>query len=239
MPEKKQSKWGLYVAAAVVLIAVLVGVIGLLTSRGRGQAQPAPAASASTHPLATASSTPTDGPCNAPAGTMTAAPSDIKWVTSAGISWVTSPSLGPTSKKDGFPVCFSQSPVGAALAATTYGFESYKLNAYDVDQFYVVPSAGKTKLLSQDHSSGETAAQDQQTFLSNGLSLAGFRIDQYTSTSAYVEIVIRQPDAATGYRGIPVSLTWTAGDWRVEVGSDGTFPPAVDVNAGQFTQWSK
>lgn len=133
---KKNNRTGLWVAGAVVLVAVLIGVVGLLWPR---LGETPPTANETSHPAAPVG----EGPCptSIPASTTSTVPSDLRWAASKGVTWPVSDTVGPTSTSNGFPTCFQHSPIGAALFGTSFLTASLNSAAYDLFNFYLVPSA--------------------------------------------------------------------------------------------------
>lgn len=224
--------------AAIVVIALLIVVLAggglwLLLNRDAGPSSE-PSGSASTPPLTPATSGTTEGKCDAPKGDMTDVPSDLAWSASQGVTWPTSPSLGPTSTEDGFGTCFSQSPIGAALAAVTSMYAAVDHDARDTVRFYVVDSIGKTKVLAQT----DTPKPLSEQLASAGMTLVGFQVAEYQPDRATIRLVFSVPNSPTGYRTIPRTLVWVDGDWRVRLLDNGSTGEATDANAGQFVSWS-
>lgn len=228
----KAPRWGIW--AAIVGLAVVLGGVGLVYLLGMpdkddaGETPPS-----SEQPIAPSSEPSTDG-CDAKGGNITDVPADLDWAAAAGASWPISPSLGPTSTEDGWPVCFSHSPVGAALAATAIPFATADRAPQDVSEFYIVDSPGKATAVAD---AADTATLPEQ-LEQYGMQLVGFRVDEYTEERALVRIVFSSPNSQTGYTGLPYPMVWVDGDWRLKVLDDGSTGQAVPMNDGQFTRWT-
>ncbi|MFS0853875.1 hypothetical protein [Microbacterium sp. 179-I 3D4 NHS] len=180
---------------------------------------------------------PTDGAdsCDAPVGEFERAPDDLRWEAVDGVSWPVSDSLGPTANQDGWAVCFSRSPVGAALAATSMLFAAAEHSGVDVTEFYMIDSPGKTAAL-EDARSTDTpdfVADMRET----GMTPVGFRVDEYTPDRASLQLVFSLPQSRTGYVGIPITTVWTGGDWRLKVLDDGTLSEVSEMTADDFAMW--
>lgn len=230
----KNNRVGLWVAGAVVLVAVIVGVVGLLWPRP-GETPPA-ATDNTSQP-----STPTgNGACATalPASTTSTVPADLRWAASQGITWPVSDTVGPTSSASGFPACFQQSPIGAALFATGFFATSADFSLGDLVEHYFVASSQKDQLLAAAAATAEPQGFAQQ-LKSIGANYVGYRIDGFQNATADVTVVLSVPNTATGFRGIKLSLVWTDGDWRIkEIPSGGGNNIFFDVLDGQFTKWS-
>lgn len=234
MTRKNKGKITIWVSAGVVAAALFAGVIGIVAMQS---APMTPINAGDTvSPAKPDDTVSSDGACDVPGGDITAVPGDLSWETVQGISWPVSASLGPVAEKDGFPVCFSHSPVGAALAAHTVFFETMRHEPRSVSEFYVVDSPGKSKAI--DDAGSLTSEGQLASFRSTGASAAGFRVDEYTGDRALVYIVLASPNARTGFRGVAFPLEWVEGDWRVRLLDTGTGGPAIDVLNGQFTEWA-
>jgi hypothetical protein len=234
--KKKRSLWGL-IAAGIVTAAVVIAAIGfiaLLSTNGQSERPAVQEEPASEE--AGSAAVETGGACDLPSGNMTTVPDDIAWETVGGISWPTSKTLGPAGEKDGFPVCFSHSPVGAALAAITTQFETLRHPPTDVGEFYLVDSPGKPSAL--ESVQGRTSESQLSDLRRYGLTAAGFRVDEYTEDRALVYLVSAVPGSPTGFRGRPVPMVWVDGDWRAKVLDTGMTGQPIDVLDGQFTKWT-
>lgn len=236
MTGNNKRRTTLWVSAGIVTAAVLAGGIGVGTMIAQ-TATPADRDAAAASPTGEPNLAPVrEGACDVPGGDITAVPADLSWETVQGFSWPVSPSLGPTAIRDGFPVCFSHSPIGAALAANTVLFETLRHEPSSVSAFYAVDSVGKAAAVED---ASDLSSSDQLSNLrSNGMSLAGYRIDEYTADRALVYLVLATPDGRTGYRGMPFPLVWVDGDWRVKVLDTGKTGRGIDVLEGQFVEWT-
>jgi hypothetical protein len=173
--------------------------------------------------------------CHAPIGEFAHAPDDLRWEAIDGASWPVSDSLGPTANQDGWAVCFSRSPVGAALAATSILFAAVEHSAVDVTEFYMIDSPGKTAALETARTTD--AADFVAGLRETGMTLVGFRVDEYTPDRASIQLVFSLPQSKTGYAGMPLTMVWTDGDWRLKVLDDGTISEASEMTAGDFEMW--
>lgn len=232
---KKNNRAGLWVAGTVVLVAVIIGVMGLLWPRP-GETPPA-ATDTTSQP-----STPTgNGTCpNAlPANTTSTVPADLRWEASQGVTWPVSDTVGPTATTDGFASCFQQSPIGAALFAMTTFSAVVDHPVADAARFYTAPSAELDEYLLGLSSSPSNAQGPAQQMKSAGITYAGYRVDSYSNDHATITLVLAVPGSATGYKGVPFDLVWRDSDWKIGKLSSGSSSTAlIDVLDGQFVKWS-
>ncbi|MEV7574365.1 hypothetical protein AB0P28_14830 [Pseudarthrobacter sp. NPDC089323] len=231
---------GAGIAAAIVLALVVLVVIVAIVLSFVAPAKPG----AQAPQESTAAQSPSAEPakdsaaCSVPAGDTSfrpKIPADLRWQAAQGLAWPTSGSVGPTKTRDGFPVCFARSPLGAALFGLTVMNEQYKGHSpAELLKFYVAESPGKEvalKLGGTGGSAADTAAA--------GITPAGFITDSFTPDEAQVTLVLASPGTETGYTGMPFTYLWVDGDWRLKVLDSGK-PFAGTVSApvkGQFVEW--
>lgn len=226
-PNQKTTLWAAaLVAAVIVVMAVLVAVTPTQSSpqsSGGGQA------TSETKP-----STPSG--CNVRTGDTSNKPSlpaDLRWQAAEGLTWPVSDTYGPTQSRGGFPVCFARSPLGAALAAVTIMYSQYSGHtAMEALKFYAVDSVGKTAALAKGNS-GTTAGD----LVSKGINVSGFITDEFAHDRAAVTLVFTAPQSSTGYMGIPMTLLWVHGDWRLKPQDDGNQGTVSQPFKGQFVSW--
>lgn len=230
----KAPHWGVW--AAIVAAAVILGGIGLVFLLGMPDKDDTGETPPSTSEPTTPTSEPSTDKCDVPGGDITAVPTDLEWDAADGITWPVSPSLGPTSSEDGWPVCFSHSPVGVALAASTVLLGTLGRDQAEIIEFFVADSPGKPVALSEAGTSADVA----QSIKDKGLQIAGFRVDEYEADRASVTLVFSQPNAQTGFVGLEYTFVWVDNDWRMRVLDDGSAGAgqAIPVNDGQFTKWT-
>lgn len=229
----KNNRVGLWAAGAVVLVAVVIGVVGLLWPRP-GDTLPA-ATDNTSQP-----STPTgDGPCpkTLPASTTSTVPADLRWAASQGVTWPVSDTVGPTSASNGFPTCFQQSPIGAALFGVSFFASTVDHTAGEVVDAYLVDGAEKDTFLSSPGAATNGSKSAAAQLKTSGATYAGYRIDSYAGTTASVVVVLAAPRSATGYRGVPLSLVWDDSSWKLATLNGGSAGLMIDVLSGQFTGW--
>lgn len=233
----KATGWAaVAVIALVVLVVVVAIVLGLMDPVKPG-GSPAPRDTQAA-PAPTAVPTVDDGTCHVPAGDTSLRPKlppDLRWEADQGITWPVSASVGPTKIKDGFPVCFARSPLGAAMFGVTVTNEQFRGHTpLELLRFYTVDSPGKEIGLKQG-GTGATAAE----MAAAGITPAGFITDSFTPDEAHVTLVLTSPKSSTGYMGLPYTFAWVDGDWRLKVLDTGNLfagSPSAPVK-GQFVEW--
>ena len=214
----------------VVLLSTLLGVFAPAKNRDQGASNSAPTRNSS----AVAS-----GPCNVKvtdSSSTPKVPSDLSWKTGEeGLTWPVSKSVGPTKTFDGFDACFARSHLGAALAATTAIYDQYgKHSAADSLNFYIADSAGKKKSLAV-----APQQSDPEQMRSSGMNPAGFSIDAFTKNRVELTLVYSYPSSSTGYYGMPMSMVWVDGDWKISVLDNGaTSNTGTTPSDGDFIRWT-
>ncbi|ALD14370.1 hypothetical protein AES38_14825 (plasmid) [Clavibacter capsici] len=237
----KQAKWGAVgVLGAALLVVVTVTVLGVVAPEGASPA--GPDASHRDEPVeATPTPLVSDTPsCSAPTGETSSRPSipsDLRYQPGIdGLSWPVSPTVGPTKELDGFDACFAHSRVGAALAAVTAVYSQFDARHPIGDSlaFYIADGPGKQTAIS------ETARRsDPQSMLTNGMTAAGFIVDAFSPDQAQITLVYTFPSSPTGYAGIPATMIWVDGDWKLRVLDDGNLSAGGSTTPGRgdFIPW--
>lgn len=223
-------------AVALVVFGVVIAAIVLaFTAPAKPGAQDPQPSQPTTEPATRPTSD--NGECNVPVGDTSLRPklpADLRWEAAQGLTWPVSATGGPTRTKDGFPVCFARSPLGAALAATTMLYSQYNGHTpREMMQFYVVDSAGKTALLGSAGGSSSSAGDLAKL----GANPMGFIADEYSPDRAGISLVFSVPQSETGYVGIPTTLVWVNGDWRLKLLDNGSFGTTSKPVEGQFVKW--
>lgn len=225
------------VLALVVIVVLLSTLLGVFAPANTGDergtaAKPAPTSTASAG---------ADGPCNVKVTDTSSTPkipSDLTWKTGdEGLTWPVSKSVGPTKTVDGFDACFARSPLGAALAAQTATWDQYG-GKHTIAQslgFYIANSAGKQKTITGTE--GQAGAVETRQA---GLNPAGFTVDAFTKDRSDVTLVYSFPSSSTGYVGLPCSLVWDDGDWKLSVLDNGELfsGNATNPSEGDFISWN-
>lgn len=243
-PGKASKAWNsrpvAWTSAVILVLAVVVAavmVVWSIVSPAEPEGKNYPVAGPSSTSTAQGSTQAPNGACDVPKGDTSLRPklpTDLRWKASQGLTWPLSNTYGPTQTKDGFDVCFSRSPLGAALAATTMLYAQYDGHtAKEMAEFFLVDSPGKKMLLAQSDS--DSSGTD---LTSSGMTAAGFIADEFTPDRAGVTLVFSLPQSQTGYMGVPITLVWVDGDWRMKVLDSGNFGTISNPVKGQFVEWS-
>lgn len=224
-PQTLRGKAAMW-ASIALLVVVAVLLVVILTNPNK------PAVEADPTPSETAAAT---GKCNVPAGDTSskpAMPKDLRWEAKDGWTWPVSDTYGPTQTKDGFPVCFARSPLGAALTAVSMNTTGNLINARKAGEVYMIPSLGRDVLLKD--TPDQPGGSDPSTF-------AGFIVDSFTKDEAAITLVFATAASASGYSGFPLTFKWVDGDWKLKILDDGsTFvgQPPVPTK-GSFVEWRR
>ena len=226
---------GFILSASLLLVLVAaVIVIAFLPNRtdtpGTGAAGPTDKATSS------ASATPTgdglgDSICGLPESGDTAlgAAPQSDWELIGKTAVPTSPeTAGPgVVNSDGVRSCFANSPVGALYAAANI--------------FGLVTNGNQQAVL--EELSGDSDARDQQLAdLKNSTEepvsaqIGGFKIQNYTGSSATVDLGVELGNGAVG--SVPVPLVWENGDWKLNVAQGGVTGSQQLIDLSAYIPWS-
>lgn len=222
-PKTLQKGW--WISLGIVVVVAILAIIIFVN--------PAPKDSVPvTEPTATTTETPASG-CNVPEGDTSskpAMPKDLRWEAAKGVTWPVSDTYGPTQDRDGYGVCFARSPLGAALAMSTFSGLANTADPKMATEIYAMDSVGKTAALDSPTSDSDSDVP---------VGFAGFSTDSFTPDEAQITLVFSVSGTSTGYIGFPSTLRWVDGDWKIKLLDDGsTFAGAATYPvAGQFTPW--
>lgn len=237
-PGRRHSPWArprfLIAAGVVALIAVLGVVLAVLPPGDEGpQAAPAPQATQGTQPSGSASPSASAQPvdpaasvCGLPAGSQVvpvAPPADTSWELVGSTAVPTAPEVyGPGQVgEQGFRSCYAHSPTGALYAAANYvGLTSDETTQGLFAEQGTAEGAGREALLKQLDVSGTSVSGSRAQ-------IKGFGVRNYTGDTAVIDLalgVAGQP----GYARILMTLVWEDGDWKFEVPADGTLDSIIN-----------
>lgn len=228
MKTPKTLNKGWWISLGVVVIVAILAVVIFVKPATK---TPAPIAEPTTSTTAQAVTG-----CNVPTGDTSstpAMPKDLRWVAAKGWTWPVSDTYGPTQAKSGYGICFARSPLGAALALTTVYGEANTRDPKAALTIYAVDSVGKSLVLSQPVTTEtDTAGVGPITF-------AGFSTDAYTPDEAQITLVFSLAKSPTGYMGLPATLDWVDGDWKIKLLDNGSMfaGKATTPVDGQFAKW--
>ncbi|MFK4299432.1 hypothetical protein ABH924_004615 [Arthrobacter sp. GAS37] len=231
----KATGVGALVVLGLVVIVVIAGIVLSFVAPVKPGAQGAQPSGAA--PVQTDAPTADAGACSVPVGDTSfrpKLPSDLRWAAAQGLTWPVSAAVGPTKSKDGFPVCFARSPLGAALFETTATYLMWtSANPRGAVDAYVLDSPGKSVF-----KNGATPGSSQK-IAQAGWTAAGFIVDAFTPDEAQITVVFSTPGSQSGYTGFPYTVVWKDGSWHIKVldsGATWTGSPSAPVK-GQFVEW--
>lgn len=228
MKTPKTLNKGWWISLGVVVVVAIFAVVIFVNP---AQKTPAPVAESTASATAQAV-----GGCNVPQGDTSskpAMPKDLRWEAAKGITWPVSDTYGPTQDKDGYGVCFARSPLGAALAMASFYGEANTQDPRKAMEIYALDSVGKTVALNEATDSSDVSNS------SGPIAFAGFSTDSFTPDEAQMTLVFAAGGTSTGYVGLPSTLVWVEGDWKLKVLDNGqTFAGVASKPvAGQFVPW--
>lgn len=209
-----------WVAAAVVVLLVVAGLVWVVVKGGAPPAPqtatptaprpttstaPSPAASTSSPAASTAAGWPDTG-CNGTPGSAAApqvAMRDVTWSPFLAVALPTSPTLGPKRIAAPLRKCFQHSPSGALIAAVNilYAAGADPGSYRKVLTAQMTPGRGRGKMLASFDGNGGDPGN-----------LAAFRLDGCTPSVCNVELVVFGRGV---YATQTIPMVWTKGDWYV------------------------
>lgn len=241
-----------FLLSALLVVAVIVAAIAVITVTGRNEAQPpvakhsAPStAQATNEPASSESPAPAEaeGPCPpslaAPADAKLTAPPKVTWEQSGLNAYPASEEHGP-KPIDGIRTCYSHTPEGALLSAT-----SATVYLSDSEQYPEWLEWGIAQGPKHDAyvEKGKTGAE---TELRNGqgsvrLRILGYKLLEYTGDTAYLDIAaeLTTSEGDAGYIANTVHLVWQNGDWRIDIEQPEPMTTQVINNIRGYTTWGE
>lgn len=225
MKSPKTLNKGWWISLGIVVVVAILAIIIFVNPAPKA---PEPVAG----PTASTTGPPASG-CNVPPGDTSskpAMPKDLRWEAAKGVTWPVSDTYGPTQNKDDYGTCFARSPLGAALAMSTFSGLANTADPKMATEIYALDSVGKTAAL--DSPTSDSASDVPVGF-------AGFSTDSFTPDEAQITLVFSVSGTSTGYIGFPSTLRWVDGDWKIKLLDDGSTFAGAATNpvAGQFTPW--
>ncbi|UZJ27018.1 hypothetical protein RHODO2019_18680 (plasmid) [Rhodococcus antarcticus] len=242
-------------AAAALMAVVVIALVGVLVVVGTRDKTTVAAGDPTTAPAAPSAlpapdgggspaTTPPSGDTR-PAGCATTGtdqtipidtPADVTWTLNKGLAVPMSPSDGPALRGPaGVAYCYSQTPVGAVLAATNLGRGTGTDAAVKAEQlkFSTVPGPLADAYAAEPVKPSDPAA-------SAGVQFRGFRVISYSKDSASIALAGANAAQPGIYAVLTIALQWFQGDWRVvlQPQSGGVVTTTTTRSLDGFVAWS-
>jgi hypothetical protein len=224
---------GFVIAAAVVAVIVLAGIIVLVTSLSRGATGPAdPSPTPSASPTGDAAD---ESVCGLPGfeteNTLTSAP-ETEWELVGTVAAPTDANgAGPGTTEHGFRSCFAHTAEGALYAAVN--FVALGTDSRNSSRMFDLLAAGPAR------DAVKAASGTPSTPSSTRLQVAGFKVDAYTGSNATVDVAWTITSEGGALVSNPVVLQWEEGDWKVVLTETGApIAPAPLENLGGYIPWA-
>jgi hypothetical protein len=224
-------------AAAVVLLLAVMGLVAALLGGGRDQATSPGPAPAGTPATAATSRPATDSVCGLPAGSQLV-PSDTletQWELVGTVAAPTAPrTLGPGVVRGGLRSCFAHSPTGALYAAA-----NILALTSDPGKRQTVIQQLATDGSSKDRALEALATEGPQADSGTRLQIAGYAFMGYTPSQTTIDLATRV-STGPGLGHIAMALTWRNGDWKLALAPDGRVSAALGPipDMAGYVPWS-
>jgi hypothetical protein len=227
-----KKKGFIFGAVLFVVLFLAAAVIGLTSSRGGGDTEPAPVATSASPDVPTVAAE-DESVCGLPGyeetGTLTAAP-EVTWTFVGSMAAPGSDATGPgVIDDDGVRSCYAHTVDGAVLAvANIWAMGSdARLSKLSLDRM-TAPGPGRDAAM---------AANIPQSNTGISVQIAGVNVLSYDAKDATVDVAFR---TNTGQLySFPAPVTWVEGDWKLVLTDDGQPPlrPVALQSLGGFNPW--
>lgn len=211
-------------AGLIAAVAVLGLVLTALTLFGRGGQANQAVAVTTAAPVASPEAIGTDpSVCGLPdvqlEGTVDTAPT-ATWTLVGTTAAPQVEGAGPGRiDADGFRTCYARTPTGALVANANYlALGSYGPTRERFIKEVSAPGPGRDALLRKEQARTNDSSGTR-------LQTVGFRVLRYTGDQADVDLAVRTSNGALV--SFVTYLKWAEGDWKIQVGTDGTDVTAV------------
>lgn len=233
------SKPGFLICA--ILLALLVAVtLVLVLFPSKKDEDPTSAAAPTSSSSAPAASGGSVCGLDATGGTtLTKAPKDVTWTAQRSLYLPTSKEHGPgqTDPSSQVRTCFSRTPEGALLSATSMLGSSTDPNLLvETLQARGVDSPGKTIAVGKAQ---QRASSGDQTI--PPMEIEGFRVLSFTKDAATVEVVVGVDTGSEKvHRATAADMVWQDGDWKFTFADDGSGGPTGSQvsDLSNYVRWS-
>jgi len=231
---------GFVVAAVLVVVVVLLGVIAAVRiGRGDDVAPPptAPMTAVATPPATDVPADPSASLCDlagaAGKETLAAAPT-VAWEYQGTTAYPTSPQFGPgRSAPEGYRFCFQHTPEGAAVMAANALAQG---SDPEVGARWAAYALGEGRFRDQllTEIGTVTGAPDTR------IKIAGVRILNYDATTARVDLATR---VSSQNQNLVLSavyeLVWQAGDWKISADVQRPLDTATIPDLSGYLPWGE
>lgn len=224
-PSPFNKWWG--IAAGVLLIVVIVGIL-LITGVLRGGAEPAPSAPAASENPPPVGATLCEVP-GANDSIPTVGP-EAEWATNIYFLYPTSPTFGPVDNPSSdLWGCFQKSPTGALFAAVNAFSALGSENYIEATRAAALPGDALEAWL--DERIGQPSSQSAGKVAQ----IAGFQFVSVEESEVTINVGLRQ---STVEASLALTMTWddSSQNWKIAMDKSTLVPVQVDVDI--FTPWS-
>lgn len=203
---------GLMIAAGVIVLIVIGGVVVMLAP---GDSSHDPQAPAPRPPAPAAPSAAAPDGAVLPTALPTVAPSDVTWQLVGQAAVPVSASAGPSTVTGGTATGYARTPIGALIAAaqisTRAGLAAGEDSWRPTIEQQMVAGPDRDRLLAALEAAGDSSTQPGE--LSQ---IAGYQYLSYSPDTAVIGLVYRAPSAGSPrYHVLTLTLVWRDGDWRL------------------------
>ncbi|RLK46463.1 hypothetical protein [Microbacterium telephonicum] len=227
---------GFIVAAAVVGLIAVIGVVALIAGLFNGDDDATPPTPTSTPAESTESvAEGAASVCGLPGYSDSGAidsPPETEWELVGTVAAPTDPDgAGPGKlESNGFRSCYAHTPEGALFAAI--GYVAVASDTRNTNRLYELLADGEVKDQLEATPAPAEAGADR-------LQVAGFKINSYNAEEAVIDIAWSVTSQGGALVSLPTVLKWQDGDWKVEIGTQGpAFAPSPLENLGGYIPWA-
>lgn len=212
------TKPGFIIAAVVVFLIVVLGVVIGFVNANRNDPEPAPSSSSPTNTSAAPTTEPSAVAGGASvcglggevlSGSLTTAP-EAKWEYMGTTAYPTSAKFGPAEKSEkNYRYCFQHSPEGAVFAAANALVQgsSPEVSGPWIEYFLSAKTPNRSDLLTEVSSGASSETR---------MSISGFKILEYDGKNARIDLAAKAVGSGNSvYASAVYDLVWEDGDWKL------------------------
>lgn len=228
---QSESPWASkgFVFGAGFIVAIIVALAFVLASVW---GKPSPST-----PLPSQSENVTDAPVeNIPAACelgvtgmnpLTTPPASVD-ASFVGVTVASTAHAGPSRTTDGLPTCYAHSTEGAVLAGANF----LRLQSQYADQMklyttLVAPSDARTAALEDMRAAGGS----MRGWSSDVVVIKGVYTEVWSDDIVFMSYAVSIPSQGPQIKSIQFKMTWSEGDWRVELPANGFGVSVIDSPA--------